>query len=233
MAEEQEETGVRVSERKVTVGENGPLHVTGSVPLVELEITHDEAGYAIGWKEVRRYPRKEEYALCRCGHSSTRPFCDRTHAKIHFDGALTAVNEQYREEIEEIVGPNLTLTDKKPLCVHARFCQRSGGIWNLARQSDSDEARKIAIEEAGNCPSGRLVVWDAETGDPIEPVFEPSIALIGNPLKGERGPVWVRGRIPVGCPDGSTLETRNRVTLCRCGRSCNKPLCDGSHLDPE
>ena len=30
-------------------------------------------------------------------------------------------------------------------------------------------------------------------------------------------------------PDGSTLETRNRQTLCRCGGSAKKPLCDGSH----
>jgi CDGSH-type Zn-finger protein len=29
--------------------------------------------------------------------------------------------------------------------------------------------------------------------------------------------------------DGVPLETRNRVTLCRCGQSANKPLCDGTH----
>ena len=29
--------------------------------------------------------------------------------------------------------------------------------------------------------------------------------------------------------DGHRYEVRNRVTLCRCGASKNKPFCDGSH----
>jgi CDGSH-type Zn-finger protein len=29
--------------------------------------------------------------------------------------------------------------------------------------------------------------------------------------------------------DGAAYETRNRVTLCRCGQSSNKPFCDGTH----
>lgn len=43
------------------------------------------------------------------------------------------------------------------------------------------------------------------------------------------GPLWVRGGIPVESSDGATYEVRNRVTLCRCGRSSNKPFCDGTH----
>ena len=35
--------------------------------------------------------------------------------------------------------------------------------------------------------------------------------------------------IAVTAPDGETYEVRNRVTLCRCGASMNKPFCDGSH----
>ena len=33
--------------------------------------------------------------------------------------------------------------------------------------------------------------------------------------------------------DGTTYEIRNRVTLCRCGASQNKPFCDGSHWEVE
>jgi CDGSH-type Zn-finger protein len=41
----------------------------------------------------------------------------------------------------------------------------------------------------------------------------------------------VRGCIPIESADGTLWETRNRVTLCRCGKSQNMPFCDGSHID--
>jgi CDGSH-type Zn-finger protein len=41
----------------------------------------------------------------------------------------------------------------------------------------------------------------------------------------------VRGGIPIESANGKTYAVRNRVTLCRCGQSANKPLCDGSHSD--
>jgi hypothetical protein len=108
---------------------------------------------------------------------------------------------------------------------------RSGGIWNLTRQSGNPEARDIAIEEAGNCPSGRLVVWDKKSGKALEPEFEKSIVVIEYPPRSEHGPLWVRGGIPVESSDGHVYEIRNRVTLCRCGKSHNKPFCDGSHIE--
>jgi CDGSH-type Zn-finger protein len=43
------------------------------------------------------------------------------------------------------------------------------------------------------------------------------------------GPLWVTGNIPIERSDGKPFETRNRVTLCNCGESCKKPLCDGTH----
>lgn len=45
------------------------------------------------------------------------------------------------------------------------------------------------------------------------------------------GPLYVTGRIPVELADGEPFETRNRMTLCRCGASKSKPLCDGSHTE--
>ncbi len=66
---------------KVTVTRNGPYIVTGGVPLIVAEICNDNEGYCRTWKIVNRYPVKEEYALCRCGYSENRPFCDGTHAK--------------------------------------------------------------------------------------------------------------------------------------------------------
>lgn len=154
---------------KITVSRNGPYIVNGGVPLITAEICNDEEGYRRNWREVKTYPLKEQYALCRCGRSKNKPFCDGTHTKIHFDGTETGDYEPYNIGAKVISGPVLTLTDNKHLCVHAGFCVRAGGTWDLVRQSDNPEARDTAIEEACNCPSGRLVILDSATGKAIEP----------------------------------------------------------------
>ncbi|MHB8120347.1 MAG: CDGSH iron-sulfur domain-containing protein [Methanothrix sp.] len=215
---------------KITVSKNGPYIVTGKVPLTTSEICNDDEGYCRTWREVKRYPLQEKYALCRCGHSKNKPFCDGTHTKIYFEGTEAGDYEPFDKNAEVIRGPALTLADNKHLCVHARFCMRAGGIWNLVTQSENQEARDIAIEEACNCPSGRLVVKDNESGKTIEPELDKSIVVIEYPPRDEHGPLWVRGGIPIESADGKLYEIRNRVTLCRCGRSENKPFCDGSHI---
>jgi len=43
--------------------------------------------------------------------------------------------------------------------------------------------------------------------------------------------LWASGAIPVERSDGEPFEARHRVTLCRCGGSANKPLCDGTHKE--
>jgi CDGSH-type Zn-finger protein len=45
------------------------------------------------------------------------------------------------------------------------------------------------------------------------------------------GALWVSGSIPIERSDGQPFEARNRVMLCRCGNSKNKPLCDGTHKE--
>jgi CDGSH-type Zn-finger protein len=109
------------------------------------------------------------------------------------------------------------------------MCLRAGGIRELTLHSNDPDARHIAIEEVTNCNSGRLVAFDKETGKPIEPEFEHSIAVIEEPQRGYSGPLWVRGCILIEAANGTPYEIRNRVTLCRCGISSNKPFCDGSH----
>jgi len=232
MTPPQEPPSLSVNDKKqIRVGENGPYIVSGRIPLTRKEIRNDSEGFCSTWHEAGKYPLQEQYALCRCGHSKNKPYCDGTHAKIHFNGTETADDTPYLDHAGRIDGPTLSLTDADNMCVHARFCMRAGGIWNLIRQSDNPEARQIAIEEAGNCPSGRLVVWDKKTKKVFEPEFEKSIVVIEYPPRDEHGPLWVRGGIPVESSDGHVYEIRNRVTLCRCGKSCNKPFCDGSHVE--
>jgi CDGSH-type Zn-finger protein len=213
---------------KIVVCEDGPYQVTGAIPLYQLSMVCDEQGLAYAWRTEQAYPLEQEYCLCRCGHSQFKPFCDGSHVEIFFEGTETASREPYLAHVEETLGPVLVLTDAPALCASARFCDRAGGVWDNTRQSDEALARQIVLEEVGNCPAGRLAVWDQE-GNCIEPGFEPSIGLVEDPYLGVRGAIWVRGGIPILSADGTPYEVRNRVTLCRCGRSANKPFCDGKH----
>lgn len=161
--------------------------------------------------------------------SRNKPFCDGSHL-AGFDGTETASRDSFSVQSQGLVGPELTLTEVPALCTYARFCQRAGDTWHLVERSDDPGARQTAIEEAGDCPSGRIVLHD-KSGNVIEPDLPPSIGLIEGLPEGLSGPIWVRGGIQIESDDGFVYETRNRVTLCRCGRSKNKPFCDGNHIE--
>lgn len=223
----------RVNRIRVKVSKNGPYLVSGAIPIFKQTIIADAEGTATQWLVGDMHPLRENCALCRCGHSKNKPFCDGTHGKVGFDGTETASQESYVDQPEEIDGPTLKLDDIQELCASARFCHRDGGIWNLVPQSGEIKARRTAIEEACDCPSGRLVVLDKKGKKIIEPNFEKSIGLIEDPTIGVSGPIWVRGGVPVESADGRVYKVRNRITLCRCGKSSNKPFCDSSHFPEE
>ena len=213
---------------KIKILKNGPYMVSGNIPLFEQIMVTNEEGQVCEWSEGVEYPLKERYTICRCGASKNKPFCDGTHIKVNFDGTETASKENYMERSRKLEVKDFILNDVWDLCDHSRFCMRGGGIRDLLK-SENPEDIKLAIEEAKSCPSGRLVLWDKKTGQPVEPEFKPSIVLVNDPQKQCDGPVWVRGGIPIESTDGSTYEVRNRVTICRCGKSENKPFCDGRH----
>lgn len=214
---------------KIKIIKNGPYMVTGFVPMTKQTILADRNGLSSSWKTSHRYPVQEKYSLCRCGKSQNKPYCDGIHMHAKFIGTETASTEKYIDQAEVIEGADITLTDVVNLCAFAQFCDRDGGVWQLTEYSEDPEARDMAIQEACDCPAGRLVMWDKKTGQTIEPELEPSIGLIEDPQIGVSGPIWVKGGIPIEASDGTVYEVRNRVTLCRCGRSQNKPFCDGIH----
>jgi len=215
---------------KIVVSKNGPYLVSGKLPLGKEIIEIGSDGEPARWQSAKSYPVKESYALCRCGQSKHKPFCDGTHAEIKFKGTETASRKKYSSQAKKIIGPGLVLADAPSLCASARFCHGKGGIRKLVLSSDKSKLKAAAVREACNCPSGRLVARDKKTGKPIEPHFEPSLSLIEDPQAGVSGPIWVKGGAPVESSDGHKYKTRNRVTLCRCGKSKNKPFCDGTHI---
>ena len=175
------------------------------------------------------YPGQDTYALCRCGRSESKPFCDGSHLKAGFKDARYNRQQPYFEEADVIKGPGITLYDVPPLCALARFCHRHGSIWEIAATASEPAGVEAVKEDAGDCPSGRLVAAGGAGAEPIEPRLKPAISLVEMPAEGISGSLWVKGGIPVVSGDGQPYETRNRVTLCRCGASANKPFCDGSH----
>ncbi len=222
-----------MKEAKIEVIKDGPYVVSGRLPLKKEIIIIGNEGEPEEWGEGSKYPDQEKYDLCRCGMSGKKPFCNGTHLRAGFNGKETADLKIPPEKVGTINGPGLVLKDVPELCAGARFCHRSGGTWELVRNSGDPKFREIAIKEACDCPAGRLVVCDKKTGKPIEPKFEKSVSLVEDPQNGVSGPLWVKGCVPIESAGGKMYETRNRVTLCRCGRSQNKPFCDGAHVEAE
>ena len=191
---------------------NGPYLVTG------LETFTNSRGEAIATEET--------IALCRCGGSSNKPFCDGTHRKNGFEDAKKP--ERTKDRRRDYVGKSITIHDNRGLCAHAGECTaRLSSVWRMGTKPwiDPDGADvEIIIETIRACPSGALsyTIDDEEHRDCDNP---PGITLMKN------GPYVVTGRIVLEDVEFGEGASREHFTLCRCGASKNKPFCDGSHWD--
>lgn len=212
----------------IKVTNNGPYLVFGMPKISEKTIIADESGVCIGYADGKVFEVKSSpVALCRCGKSKTRPFCDLSHQTEGFDGTETASFEPILDAAMKFKGKNLTLADNEEYCALARFCDARGTIWSLITKGD-EESDKAAINEAKLCPSGRLVMFDKD-GNMLEDELEKMISVLEDDGLKVSGPLWVQGGIRVESADGKSYEIRNRQTLCRCGMSKNKPFCNCAH----
>ena len=211
---------------KITSRPGGPLMVTGGLPVVRKRPVHSEHGEPMTWQTSEPLTDKDTYALCRCGQSSTKPFCDGAHKAAEFEGTDTADGSSYAERATALGGTGLTVSDDRSICVHAGFCgNRVTNVWKQVAETGDTSVRMAVINEIEKCPSGALTYrFDGEDAD-TEPDLPAQVGVIDN------GPLWVSGGATVTTAGGVELEPRNRVTLCRCGASANKPLCDGSHAE--
>jgi CDGSH-type Zn-finger protein len=205
----------------ITAAANGPFLVVGGVPLYRRRSVESEHGEPMAWETTEQVDTHERYALCRCGQSDRKPFCDGTHARVGF-AADDRASGTYDERAHVLGGTGITVRDDRSICVHAGFCgTRVANVWGQVPETGESTVRVQVVSMIEKCPSGALTFrFD---GDDVEPLLAPAIAVTDD------GPLWVTGGIPVAVADGTALEVRNRVTLCRCGASGNKPLCDGSH----
>ena len=212
--------------QKITVRPNGPYIVRGGIPLVRKTQVMSEHGEPLTWKKGEVLSTESTYRLCRCGRSKTKPFCDGSHTLVDFDGFETADPGPMADRETIFTGQQIVVRDDHSLCVHSGFCgNRITNIWNMLKDPDDSLVRGQIMAMVEKCPSGTLSFALESDGEVVEPDLPIEIAVIPD------GPLWVSGGIPVERRDGQPLETRNRMTLCRCGASSNKPFCDGTHKE--
>lgn len=221
------------ADMRITIVEDGPYLVSGNVPLTEDAIVESADGSHLEYHRVREYDTKDSYALCRCGQSKNKPFCDGSHAHVHFDGTETASKAPYLQRADEYPGPELDLLDDNR-CAYARLCHRHNvDVWTLTEEANDEASGREAIGGSWNCPTGRLEHHNARTGEAYEQDLEPGITLLEDTQEGVSGPMFVHGGIALVGADGHQYELRNRYALCRCGASTNKPFCDAMHVNAE
>ena len=213
-------------DQNFTVRADGPYIVRGGIPLVRKKQVMSEYGEPLAWEQEGDVSAEDVYRLCRCGHSSNKPFCDGTHTKIEFDGTEAADTGPISARRKTFISPKISIEDDHSICVHSGFCgNRLTNIWKMRAESNDSEVLAEIIAMIERCPSGTLAYTLEPGGEIMEPDLPKEVVVIPD------GPLWITGGIPVERSDGQPLETRNRVTLCRCGASAKKPLCDGTHKE--
>jgi CDGSH-type Zn-finger protein len=162
-------------------------------------------------------------ALCRCGGSAKKPFCDGSHRNNGFSGAkLVAPDTDKRQSYP---GARITIHDNRSICAHAGHC--TDGLEAVFKYKSEPWIDPLAgeveaiIETIRRCPSGALS-YTLEGVENQEQRQQVSITATKD------GPYAVVGAQMLGqsWAQGASAE---RYTLCRCGGSKNKPFCDGTH----
>ena len=169
-------------------------------------------------------PIKPVIALCRCGASARKPFCDGTHTKNGFsdekrtDGAL--------DKRESYTGTSITIHDNRGICSHASTCADDlEAVFNADREPwvDPDGAPvQQIIDVIKRCPSGALS-YSVDGTEHRDQIRKPGITV------SKDGPYLVVGGIELQDVQKGEGASDEHYALCRCGGSANLPFCDGAH----
>jgi len=163
-------------------------------------------------------------ALCRCGGSQNKPFCDGTHGTNGFTDTKTSDGSLNKRD--NYVGRELTIHDNRGICAHAGECTSNlATVFKLGTEPwiDPDGATADAIiQTIRRCPSGAL----SYSVKNVEHRDHDRDTLV---MVSKDGPYQVTGGIGLPGVERGEGASEEHYTLCRCGGSGNKPFCDGTH----
>ena len=170
---------------------------------------------------------RDSALLCRCGHSDRKPFCDGSHVSVGFSsekkwkpGAGTVIDH---------AGARVTIHDNRALCAHVEYCTNElPSVFDRSKRPwvDPDGA---SVEEiialCRRCPSGAL---SCTVDGVLYRNYDERPPVV---IASSDGPYFLQGGVEVADEPFSEGYSTEHCTLCRCGESRNKPLCDGRHWD--
>lgn len=190
----------------------------GPLVAVHLPVMNSANGEALATKPVM--------ALCRCGASKNKPYCDGSHNEIGFDSSPS--DDRSKDEILTYEGQEVTIHYNRLLCSHAAECgRRQKAAFDSSRKPwiVPDNAPKQGILEVVKaCPSGALrFSLPGEAPQHAHPETK------GITVE-QDGPYRVSG-VPLAASRLAKGASPDKYVLCRCGASKNKPYCDGTHVD--
>jgi CDGSH-type Zn-finger protein/truncated hemoglobin YjbI len=201
---------------------DGPYLLTGTATL------HDHLG--------RDSASGNPVALCRCGRSQKKPFCDGAHVHAEFTDAKDARHIPDRRDTYQ--GQSAIVYDNRSVCAHSGFCtDRLNSVFHLGEEPfvTASGARLDEIVRAvRKCPSGALSF--GMDGREVRDHVDQSRAAIVQISRD--GPYRITGSIPLVAEGDDDVARSNgasteHFSLCRCGSSLNKPFCSGMHWDVE
>ena len=204
----------------VMTAKNGPYLVT-NVPAVRMPLG-----------ETLTLP--PQVALCRCGGSAIKPFCDGTHATNGFTDAKDP--NRVPDQRDTYPGQQVTVFDNRGICQHSGLCtDRLASVFRTAAEpfvAPSGGRMDEIVRAVRDCPSGALsLAFDGDEARDLADWHGQREAAIEVT---QDGPYRVTGGVGLTDATGADVpraagSSREHYALCRCGHSQNKPFCSGMH----
>lgn len=201
---------------KINLKENGPLLVSNP-PIIR-----DVDGSTV--------ENKPMVALCRCGLSKNKPFCDGSHNAGGFESAPdhSKIRNSEIAYTGEIDGQEVTVAYTPVLCSHSGKCSaKAASIFKPKEKpwvSPENGTMAELLSALGACPSGALRLQMGK--EPSQHLTQGDVEISIE----KHGPYWVKN-VALDADFNGVGASRAKYVLCRCGQSKNKPFCDGTHYD--